>query len=285
MFFEKRKKIALFLVVTLAVIGVFSSTTLICAKTTKSKMPIRMVVSMKDSESKKWKEAYTLYYFYNSKGDLFRIDLSTPDAIGSSWIPTIVKYSYKNGGKVSATATDSYGTYSYKFDKAGRITEKKVTITAYDPDPKKAQKDSITYTYDKKGNVISKKCTTSDPQAAVNKVTYKYNTSWSGGKKTIVSKYKSWSGFDYTETRKYNTDGLLTSDKVKESGGSLVFNNKYTYKMNKNGTVKIRYEDTGDVQIRKTYYYGSATASREEYLAFVNLDESTLLANSERNQK
>ena len=249
------------------------------------KMPVRMVVEHKDSETGKWEESYTLYYQYNSSGDMIRIDLSTPDEIGSGWVPTVIKYKYKKGVRVSATASDSYGKYTYKFDKNGRLISAGAVITAYDPDPKKPAKKTTEYTYDEKGNLLTRKWTFENTGDEVTGSTDKYTTTKKKGKIRIKREYTSTAGFDFVETLKYNKNGLLVSDVSKCEKESIRLETKYTYKMNKNGTVRKRYEDIDGTKIRREYDYGAAKASREDYLALINLDARNILQNSERIQK
>ncbi len=264
--------------------GILIPGRIVSAKETKMKMPARIVVEYKDSETGKWKESYTLYFQYNSKGDMSRIDLSTPDEIGSSWIPTIIKYKYKKGIKASATASDSYGKYNYKFDKNGRLCSAKAVITAYDRDPKKAQTKTAEYTYDKNGNILTRKWSTSDPSDTVNNSVDKYTTSKKNGKITIKRKYTSTTGFDFIDTRKYNKNGLLVSEASDCPKESISLKTTYTYKMNKSGTVKTRYDNIDGTKIRRKYNYSAVKASREDYLALINLDERNIMKNSERIQ-
>ena len=256
------------------------------AKTSRMKLPSKVVVDHMDEESGEWKENYTVYYKYNKKGDIVRIDLRTPTDDGEQWIPSLITYKYtKKGVKKSAIATDSYGVYVYEFDNKGRV--KSVVLKGITDKLGEYITTSQEYKYDKKGNIVSRTWTTDDETYEVKKATEKYTTkSKKNGSKTIKIVRTSWMGIKSTDTVKYSSKGLLSRKQTVYSEKDMDPEDwKYTYEMSKDGKyVQRRYSNEFGARQRRTYTYGKIKASRSKYLNILNLDEKSLIGNTRRNQ-
>ena len=278
-------------------IGILSAALAVCAglaftavtaeaKSAGMKLPVEVMVEQKNSQTGKWEKQYTVYYKYNKKGDLTRIDLASPEDDKSAWIPTIVKYTYKDGVKTKATATDSYGSYTYKFDKKGRVTS--VRRKLHDAEAKYIHKTSK-YIYDKNGAITVHTWTCDDKYYTVKKAEETFTTTF---KKGMISKVRAkrtgWLGIKSTQTRIYNGKGLLKSvDEVARDGEeTYTFGTKYSYTYDKSGKyVKVRKDKNLDGNDeRRTYTYGKVTASQDVYRWIINLDERHLIGNTERVQ-